>query len=66
MEAVEKNLKYKGFLAEKGIKQSEVAELLGIDVANVNQKINGKQEWTFPQVKKLCEHYSLEADIYFF
>ena len=59
------NLKFKGYMAENGIKQNEVAELLKIDVATANQKINGKQPWTLVQVKTLCEHYNLVADIYF-
>lgn len=60
------NLKFKGYLAENGIKQNEIAELLGIELATANQKINGKQPWTLEQVKALCEHYNLVADIYFF
>lgn len=60
------NLKFKGFMAENGIKQQEIAELLGIDIATANQKINGKQPWTLPQVKALCEKYNIVADIYFF
>ena len=36
--------KFKGWLVEHRIKQSEVAELLGITEANLNLKLNGKQE----------------------
>ena len=59
------NLKFKGFCAENRIKQTDIAELLGIDVSNVNQKMNGKQPFTLEQVKKLCVKYSISADEYF-
>lgn len=58
-------LKFKGYCAEHGIKQSEIAELLGITVSNVNLKLNDKQPFTLEQVKQLCEHYGISADIYF-
>lgn len=58
-------LKFKGFLAENNISQQEVADALGITRENVNQKINGKQEFTLSQVKILCEKYGLSADEYF-
>lgn len=58
------NLKFKGWLAEHGIKQSEIAELLDIDISNVNQKINGKQEFTVPQIRAICNKYNISADIF--
>ena len=60
----EKTLKFKGYMAEKGIRQAEIAELLGIDVSNANEKINGKQYFTVPQIKILCERYGVSADIF--
>lgn len=59
------NLKFKGFMAEHKITQAELAELLEIDVSNVNLKINGKQPWTLQQVKAICEKYNISADKYF-
>lgn len=59
------NLKFKGWLVENSIKQSEIAELLEIDQVNVNAKINNKQPWTLQQVKTICQHYGISADIYF-
>lgn len=60
-----KTLKFKGYCAEHGIKQSEIADLLKIHVQNVNEKLNGKQTFTLLQVKILCEHYNISADEYF-
>lgn len=58
--------KFKGYCAEHNIKQSEIAELLGINLSNVNEKLNGKQPFTLAQVKILCQHYGISADDYFF
>lgn len=58
-------LKFKGYCAEHNIKQSEIAELLGIAVSNVNKKLNGKEPFTLEQVKIICQHYHISADIYF-
>ena len=62
---IEKNLKFKGFMAENGIKQAEIAELLGVDISNANLKINGKQDWTLAQVRAICEKYKISANEYF-
>lgn len=57
--------KFKGYMAEHSIKQSEVAELLGIKVENVNAKVNGRQDFTMEQVRILCSHYGISADKFF-
>lgn len=59
-----KNLKFKAWLVEHEIKQSEVAELLGIDISNANLKINGNQPFTLEQVKLICQKYDISADIF--
>lgn len=58
-------LKFKGFCAEHNIRQKEIAEILGITVTNVNEKINGKQQFTLDQIRILCQTYSISADEYF-
>ena len=57
--------KFKGFCAEHGIRQKEIAELLGIDKSNVNLKLNNKQPFTLEQVKILCDTYHISADDFF-
>lgn len=57
--------KFKGWLVENEIKQSEVAELLGITESNLNLKLNGKQDISIEQVRKICSTYSISADTYF-
>lgn len=60
-----KELKFKGYCAEHNIRQAEIAELLGIQIPNVSEKMNGKQKFTLEQVKILCNHYGISADDYF-
>lgn len=57
--------KFKGFMAINDIKQSEIAETLGISLENANAKINGRQKFTLEQVKILCQKYQISADHYF-
>lgn len=57
--------KFKGYMAEHDIKQSEIAELLDITLENANRKVNGKQSFTLAQVQTLCRTYDISADIYF-
>ena len=58
-------LRFKGYCAEHNIKQAEIAELLGIHVQNVSEKLNGKQSFTLDQIRTLCKHYGISADDYF-
>ena len=58
-------LKFKAYCVEHKIKQSEIAELLGIAVQSVNRKINGAEPFTLKQVKTLYEHFGISADEYF-
>ena len=58
-------LKFKAWLVENNIKQKDVADLLEISIENLNAKVNGRQNFTLSQVKKLCETYNISADLFF-
>ena len=58
-------LKFKGYCVENGIKQTEIADLLNLSLSVVNQKMNGRLDWTLEQVRTLCRHFKISADIYF-
>ena len=58
-------LRFKGYCAANGIKQIEIAELLGIGKSAVSQKMNGRKGFTLAQVRKICEKYGISADEYF-
>lgn len=59
--------KFKQFLLEQGIKQEEVATLLGMSRSQLNMILNGQRDNDFlvSQMIKLCEHYNISADHYF-
>ena len=56
--------KFKGWCAAHGVKVKDIAELLEIHPNNASEKLNGKQEFTLAQVRKICEKYSISADIF--
>ena len=58
-------MKFKAWLTENKIKQKEVADLLGISRELLNAKLNGRQEFTLSQVRRLCEYYKISADDFF-
>lgn len=58
-------LKFKGFLAANGIKQTQLAALLGLSLQSVNTKVNGKEDFTLAQIKTICSEYGISADDYF-
>lgn len=59
--------KFKQFLVEQGIKQDEVATLLGMSRSQLNMILNGQRgnDFLVSQMIKLCEHYNISADQYF-
>lgn len=58
--------KFKAFLVEKGIKQSEVAELIGKSIYAFNQKINGTGgDFTMTEVRLICEKHRISSDEFF-
>ncbi|MBR2556135.1 MAG: helix-turn-helix domain-containing protein [Aeriscardovia sp.] len=61
---ITKNGAFKGWLVSRGIRQKEIADLLDIGIQSVNNKLNGKSEFTLPQIRTICEHYNISADIF--
>jgi len=57
--------KFKNFLVERGIKQEEVAELLGMSRSQLNMILNGQRgnDFKVDQVIQLAEHYQISTDL---
>ena len=49
----------KEYFKEKKIRQSKVAEVLGISKVSVSSKVNGQQPWKLAELKKLSEHLNV-------
>lgn len=58
--------KFKAYMILNGIKQKELALLLDISIAKVNQSINGTGncDFTGQEIRKICETYEVSADIF--
>lgn len=56
-------LKLKALLAERGLKQRYLAELLGLSVVTVNQKINGTLHFTYDEVEIFCDDLNVSTEI---
>lgn len=48
-------LKVKGRMVELGLKQSDIANVLGISLPTVSQKLNNKRPMYLSEVKKLVK-----------
>lgn len=57
--------KLKGLMTENNITQVQLAKLLGISVSTLNQKLNGKSDFTIQEAKKISEILNKEVDVIF-
>ena len=57
--------KVKGYLVEHGIKQKDVAKLLGMTVTTVNNKLNGIGDFSMEQVRIMCNTLGIESELFF-
>ena len=58
-------LKFKAWMVQNKIPQQDIADLLGISLQMANAKINGREDFTLSQVKKICKNYNISSDEYF-
>ena len=58
---------FKNYLADNGIKQEEVATLVGLSRSQLNMILNGQRgnDFLVSHVVKICKHYGISADQYF-
>lgn len=47
--------KLRKMLFEKGITQTRLAEIIGSNKWTLSMKMNGKTDFTFTEVKKICD-----------
>lgn len=59
---------FKNYLIEQGIKQEEVATLIGLSRSQLNMILNGQRgnDFYVSQVVKICNHYKISAEQYFY
>lgn len=42
--------------------QKAFAEIMGIDTATLNKKLNGNSDWTLSEMKKISELFGIEIN----
>lgn len=52
--------KVRGLIAEKRLKQIDVADELNISLSTLNSKLNGKVDFTVKEVKELARLFNVE------
>lgn len=58
--------KFKAYMAENNIKQTDLSKLLGKAVPTINQNLNGTGgDFSMADVRKICIEYGISADTYF-
>ena len=55
---------FKAWCVANDVKQKDIAELLHISQQSAWAKMNGKQQFTLPQVTKICQKYAISADVF--
>lgn len=58
------DLAFKSWLVLNGVTQRELAEFLGISKQSVNKKVNGKEDWSLDQARKICGRYHVSANVF--
>lgn len=54
----------KAVLAERGLKQKYLAELLDLSPITINQKINGTLEFTYSEVETMCDDLNISTETF--
>lgn len=52
--------KLKGLMAEKGLKQIDVADALGVSLTTASAKFTGKVDFTLREIKELAKLFNVD------
>ncbi len=52
--------KLKGLMAEKNLKQVDIADALCVSLATISAKLNGKVDFTVREIKELAKLFNTE------
>lgn len=52
--------KIRGLMAEKGLKQIDVADALSVSYATINSKLTGKIDFTYREIRELAKLLNVE------
>jgi hypothetical protein len=59
--------KFKGWMVENHVKQSDLGDLLHLNITTVNNKLNRRKgaDFSTSEIRMICNHYRLSADQFF-
>lgn len=60
-----KTSKIRGLIAEHGITQKELAEIIGISEQSMNLKLKGKRQFKANEIGKIARYFDIEVDFLF-
>lgn len=63
-EKIMPDLTFKAWLVQNRITQKEISELLGISAQSVCKKVNGQEDFSMEQARKICGHYNCSAEVF--
>lgn len=61
---MEQGITFKAWAICHNIRQKEIADVLHISLQSVNNKMNGRQDFSLAQIKALHRAYGVSADIF--
>jgi len=62
LEYIEEYMDLKSLIRARFKKQEKFAFAMGISVCSVNKKLNGKAQWTAPEIHKACGLLGIPAE----
>lgn len=57
-------LKFKGYLREKQLTYSDLAELLAVRTSTISQKINGQSDFYLSEVCVICNKFGIDCSFF--
>ncbi len=58
------SINFKGWAVSRGIKQKDIAKTLNVSLNTVNNKMNGKRDFTLQDIRILHAVYGVDADVF--
>ena len=55
--------KLRGAMAEKGVSQAELAQLIGISLNSLNRKLNGRTDFTVKEASEIASALDIEDPV---
>lgn len=58
--------KLRGLMAERSVKQAELAKVIGIAINTFNSKLLGKNQFTEKEIKIIADYFNVDVAFLFY